>query len=204
MMITCYNDGHEMVPTELDVIKDLQEIRIRLTCPYCKANLTHTYEYGGENSDELIVNVFDDDDMIRTTRVINPQPKPDFPSRCPKSPKYLNRGGGYQKDVCDGCEFLRETYTDDEGTLLKLTCDVSDYVSFSDVCDELGLTNQMGYYLLEGLAGCPDLGEKLRIINNIPGTYHLYMIHRDDVSIFIKRVKGWLMKEGSVKHDTAF
>ena len=65
---------------------------------------------------------------------------------------------------------------------------MNDYIDFGDYCrKELGVTCQYGYYMLNGLAGFPELGKGLRVTGN-ERNYHSLRIHKDDAVIFKERV----------------
>jgi hypothetical protein len=66
-----------------------------------------------------------------------------------------------------------------------------DYVDFGDYCRaELGVTCQYGYYMLNGLAGHPELGKGLRITGDARN-YHSLRIHKEDAVLFKTRVNEW-------------
>lgn len=112
-------------------------------------------------------------------------------SHCPKHSKFLISIHG--DNLCDGCRYRKDHYTDEEATLIHAVCTVQDYINFGDFCHEsLGVTTQYGYYMLEGLAGHPTyLGEGIRKIDDCGGNYHAYMIHKDDAEQFKQRVTKW-------------
>jgi hypothetical protein len=45
MRTTCCNDGWEMLPTRVQVLKPVCEVRVWLTCPKCKNTVVNTYTY---------------------------------------------------------------------------------------------------------------------------------------------------------------
>jgi hypothetical protein len=71
-----------------------------------------------------------------------------------------------------------------------------DYIDFGDYCRaELGITCQYGYYLLNGLAGFPELGKGMRITGDA-WNYHSLRIHKEDADIFKERMNE-LAKDGT-------
>lgn len=67
---------------------------------------------------------------------------------------------------------------------------VDDYLLLGEIAHhKLECQTQLAYYYLLGLAGHPDFGKGLRIIDN--SNYHEVKIHLDDVPEFIRRVKEW-------------
>ena len=66
-----------------------------------------------------------------------------------------------------------------------------DYIDFGNYCrNELNVTCQYGYYMLNGLAGHPELGKGLRITGDA-WNYHSLRIHKDDADTFKERVNDW-------------
>jgi hypothetical protein len=78
-----------------------------------------------------------------------------------------------------------------EALILILKMSIDEFVNISKVSGILGLTNQVTSYYVDGLAGRPDLSEDLRIKRSVPGVYHSYKFHRDDVDKFVRRVKEY-------------
>ena len=96
-------------------------------------------------------------------------------------PKYMNVLVEMHGDrICDGCECLKNN-----------NCSAQDYIHFGDFCyNDLDTNTQNGYYMLEGLAGYPELGKGLRRMGD-KHSYHSIMIQKDDAEIFKQRVKEY-------------
>lgn len=64
------------------------------------------------------------------------------------------------------------------------------FVSFGDVAR--GLLNmqcQYASYYIDGVGGRPVLADGLRIVGD-SGNYHSLKIHKDDIQVFVDRVRG--------------
>jgi len=67
-----------------------------------------------------------------------------------------------------------------------------DYINFGDYCrNEVGIKGITGYYMLYGLYGYPDLGDKIRHIVISKVIYPYVMIDKGDAIIFKNRVHEW-------------
>jgi hypothetical protein len=97
---------------------------------------------------------------------------------------------------CKSCRYYKEQYTDEEANLLRVTCELSEYINFGNLCrNELGIQSQYGYHYITGIGGSPNLSEGIRLKGGNNHDYHSLYIHKDDADTFKNRVMNYRKPE---------